>query len=120
MAFRAIAAGGGSVMVAGLRPDGTPAAFTSSRGTVWSERTLEYMSDGFPFTFSAEPVSLSYDAAQDRFYLLGTGGTQLALPGCSHCNVLTRYPAETLFARIAGSTKNLLLGSDGFRRVEER
>ena len=120
MAFRAIAAGGGSVMVAGLRPDGTPAAFTSSRGTVWSERTLEYMSDGFPFTFSAEPVSLSYDAAQDRFYLLGTGGSQLALPGCSHCNVLTRYPAETLFARIAGSTKNLLLGSDGFRRVEER
>ncbi len=120
MAFRAIAAGGGSVMVAGLRPDGTPAAFTSSRGTVWSERTLDYTSDGFPFTFSAEPVSLSYDAAQDRFYLAGTGGTLLALPSCSHCNVLTRYPTESLFIRIAGSTKNLLLGSDGFRRVEER
>ena len=120
MDFCAVAAGGGSVMVAGLRPDGTPAAFTSARGKVWSERTLDYTSDGFPFTFSAEPVSLSYDASQDRYYLTGTGGILLALPSCSHCNVLTRYPADTLFARIAGSTKNLLLGNDGFRRTEER
>ena len=120
MVFRAVAAGGGSVMVAGLRSDGTPAAFTSARGTVWNERMLDYTSDGFPFTFSAEPVSLSYDASQDRYYLAGIGGSLLAIPGCSHCNVLTRYPAETLFARIAGGTKNLLLGSDGFRRTEER
>jgi len=27
---------------------------------------------------------------------------------------------DTLFARIAGDTKNLLLGSDGFQRVEEQ
>ena len=120
MEFRAVAAGGGGVMVAGLRPDGTPAAFTSARGTVWSERTLDYTSDGFSFTFSAVPVSLSYDASQDRFYLAGSGGTLLALPGCSHCNVLTRHPAETLFARIAGSAGVLLLGSHAFLRVEGR
>ena len=120
MDFRAVAAGGGSVMVAGIGPDGTPAAFTSARGTVWSERLLDYTEQGLPCLFTAEPVSLSYDAPQDRYYLAGAGGALLALPGCSHCNSLTRYPVDTLFARIAGDTKNLLLGSDGFQRVEER
>ena len=120
MDFRAVAAGGGSVMVAGIGPDGAPAAFTSARGTVWSERLLDYTEQGLPCTFKGTVTALSYDDAQDRFYLLGSGGAQLALPGCSHCNSLTHYPAETLFARIAGSTKNLLLGSDGFQRVEER
>ena len=65
-------------------------------------------------------MSLSYDASQDRYYLAGAGGALLALPSCSHCNSLTRYPADTLFARIAGETKKLLLGSDGFQCVEER
>ena len=120
MEFRAVAAGGGSVMVAGIGPDGAPAAFTSARGSVWNERVLDYTEQGLSCVFSAKPASLSYDAPQDRFYLVGSGGAQLALPGCSHCNSLIRYPVETLFARIAGSTKNLLLGSDGFQRVEER
>ena len=120
MDFRGVAAGGGGVMVAGVGPDGKPAAFTSARGTVWSERTLDYTEQGMPCLFTAEPVSLSYDAPQDRYYLAGTGGALLALPSCSHCNSLARYPADTLFARIAGGTKNLLLGSDGFQRVEER
>ena len=120
MEFRAVAAGGGSVMVAGIRPDGTSAAFTSARGTVWSERTLDYTEHGQNCVFSAVPVDLSYDAAQDRFYLLGVGGAELVLPGCSHCNSLTHYPLDTLYARIPGSLGTLLLGSDGFRRVEKR
>ena len=118
ISFRAVAAGGGSVMVAGVRPDGMPAAFTSSRGTVWSERTLDYSDQGLPTLFSAEGTDLSYDARQDRFYLLGSGGVQLALPGCSHCNSLARYPADTLYARIPSNAGALLLGSDGFRRRE--
>lgn len=120
MDFRAVAAGGESVMVAGVRPDGTPAAFTSSRGTVWSERILDYTESGQPQVFSAVPMDLSYDAMQDRFYLLGDGGSQLALPGCSHCNSLMHYPVDTLLARIPGNISTLLLGSDGFRRVENR
>lgn len=120
MDFRAVAAGGGSVMVAGLRPDGTPAAFTSSRGTVWSERLLDYTELGEARVFSSVPMDLSYDPVQDRFYLVGDGGSQLALPGCSHCNSLTRYPADTLLARIPGNAGTLLLGSDGFLRVENR
>ena len=120
MDFRAVAAGGGSVMVAGHGPDGTPAAFTSARGTVWSERLLDYTDHGIPFNFSGTVTALSYDAPQDRFYLLGSGGSQLALPGCSHCNSLTRYPVDTLLARIPGASASLLLGTDGFFRIEER
>ena len=120
MVFRDLAAGGGSVMVAGHGPDGTPAAFTSARGTVWSERLLDYVDQGIPGTFHGAVTALSYDAPQDRFYLLGSGGAQLALPGCSHCNSLTRYPVDTLLARIPGPKASLLLGTDGFLRLEER
>ena len=118
LTFRAVAAGGGSVMVAGMRPDRTPAVYTSSRGTVWNERTLDYTEDGMQFMFSAEVTGLSYDAVQDRFYLLGTGGAQLALPGCSHCNSLKRYSVDTLYTRISAGGSALLLGSDGFRKIE--
>ena len=119
MAFWAVAAGGGSVMVAGTSPGGTPAAFTSARGTVWSERLLDYTEGGSTFAFTALPTSLSYDAVQDRFYLLG-GDEELALPGCSHCNSLTRYPVRTLYARIPAGFGALLLGSDGFIRKMDR
>ena len=115
MDFRAVAVGGGSVMVAGVRPDGTPAAFTSSRGTVWSERILDY-SDNI---FTAVPMDLSYDPAQDRFYLLGDGGSQLALPGCSHCNTLTHYPVDTLLARCWAATDSSVwkIGRVGMKSV---
>ena len=120
MDFRGVAAGGGSVMVAGVTPDGKTAAFTSSRGTVWSERLLDYTEEGLPFVFSEDPAALSYDAVQDRFYLVGSGGAQLALPGCSHCNSLVRYPVDTLFARVPGAAVSLLLGTDSFLRIEGR
>ena len=115
MVFWAIAVGGGSIVVAGTTPGGTPAAFTSARGTVWNERSLDYSEGGSTFTFSALPMGLSYDPAKDRFYLVG-GGEELALPGCSHCNSLTHYPVQTLYARIPAGFSTLLLGSDGFRK----
>ena len=117
--FKAIAAGGGSIMVAGLRPDGRPAAYTSGMGNVWSERLLDYTEQGRMNLLEAEPVSLSYDPIQDRFYLACSGGWLLALPGCSHCNSIERYPVETLYARAASGFNALLLGSNGFKEVEK-
>lgn len=117
--FKAIAAGGGSIMVAGIRPDGRPAAYTSGMGNVWSERLLDYTEQGRTNLLEAEPVSLSYDPIQDRFYLACSGGWLLALPGCSHCNSIERYPVETLYARAASGFNALLLGSNGFKEVEK-
>ena len=118
MSWRAVAAGGGSVMVAGLDADGPLAVFTSSRGTVWSARSLEYTLEGERAELDVTPVSLSYDPLRDSFFLCGSGGTLFEMPGCSHCNRLTRYPADTLYARIQAGFSATLLGSGGFRKVE--
>ena len=118
MDWRAVAAGGGSVMVAGLDPGGHLAVYTSSRGTVWSTRTLEYTEAGERHVLDVTPCSLSYDSLRDSFFLCGSGGTLFEMPGCSHCNSLTRYPTDTLYVRIQAGFNALLLGSGGFREVE--
>ena len=118
MDFRAVAAGGGSVMVAGLDPDGHLAVFTSSRGTVWSARSLEYREGGELQQLDVTPSSLSYDPLRDSFFLCGSRGTLFEMPGCSHCNRLTRYPTDTLYVRQQAGFNALLLGSGGFRLVE--
>lgn len=119
MRFLAVAAGGGSVMVAGLDPEGRLAVYTSSRGTVWSERSLEYTEAGERRVLDVAPVSLSYDPVRDSFFLCGTQGTLFEMPGCSHCNRLTRYPADTLYVRLQAGFRATLLGSGGFRFVVE-
>ena len=118
MRWLAVAAGGGSVMVAGLDGDGHLAVFTSSRGTVWCARSLEYTLDGERAELDVTPVSLSYDPLRDSFFLCGSCGTLFEMPGCSHCNRLTRYPSDTLYARIQAGFNATLLGSGGFRKVE--
>jgi hypothetical protein len=118
MDFRAVAAGGGAVMVAGLDADGRLAVYTSSRGTVWSARSLEYSEDGERGVLDVTPSSLSYDPLRDSFFLCGSSGTLFEMPGCSHCNRLTRYPTDTLYARIQAGFSSLLLGSGGYRIVE--
>ena len=86
MSWRAVAAGGGSVMVAGLDADGHLAVYTSSRGTVWSVRVLEYTKAGERYVLDVTPASLSYDDQRDSFILHGADGTNFEMPGCSHCN----------------------------------
>ena len=51
-----IAAGPTAVFVAAVREDGTPAAFTSSKGTVWSERELDYAINGKWYMFKKFPI----------------------------------------------------------------
>lgn len=86
VSWRAVAAGGGSVMVAGLDADGHLAVYTSSRGTVWSVRVLEYTKAGERYVLDVTPASLSYDDQRDSFILHGADGTNFEMPGCSHCN----------------------------------
>lgn len=120
MDFRAVAAGGGSVMVAGLTPDGRPAAFTSTGGgTVWSERILTYTRQNRPFYLNEEPVGLAFDVIQDSFYMLCKDGTVFRMPSCSHCNSIERYPVDIIYARVPLGFNVLLLGSDGFRLLEK-
>ena len=120
MDLRAVAVGGGSVMIAGLTPDGRPAAFTSSgSGNVWSERILNYTKQNRPLYLNSEPSALAYDEIQDSFYLLCNDGVMFRLPSCSHCNSAEYYPVDTLYARVPLGFDVLVLGSDGFKVVEK-
>ncbi len=117
MRWRAVAAGGGSVMVAGLDADGHLGVYVSSRGTVWSARSLEYKENGVPCVLDVVPCSLSYDPIRDSFFLCGSQGTLFEMPGCSHCNRLTRYPCDTLYSREQSGFDALLRGSGGFEQL---
>lgn len=88
VSWRAVAAGGGAVMVAGLDADGHLTVYTSSRGTVWSVRSLEYVRAGERYVLDVKPASLSYDDQRDSFILHGVDGALFEMPGCSHCNQL--------------------------------
>ena len=117
MRWFAVAAGGGSVMVAGLDADGRLGVYVSSRGTVWSPRSLEYKEDGVQRVLDVVPSSLSYDPIRDSFFLCGSQGTLFEMPGCSHCNRLTRYPCDTLYSREQSGFDALLRGSGGFEQL---
>ena len=117
MRWFAVAAGGGSVMVAGLDADGHLGVYVSSRGTVWSARSLEYTEAGERRVLDVTPCSLSYDPIRDSFFLCGSQGTLFEMPGCSHCNRLTRYPCDTLYSREQTGFDALLRGSGGFEQL---
>ena len=82
----AIAAGPNSACLAVLREDGTPTTYVSSKGTVWSERDLDYAVNGKWFTFKKVPHSITYEELSDCFVLHCEDGDMFYLPNCSHCN----------------------------------
>ena len=82
----AIAAGPNSACLAVLREDGTPTTYVSSKGTVWSERDLDYAVNGKWSTFKKVPHSITYEELSDCFVLHCEDGDMFYLPNCSHCN----------------------------------
>jgi len=86
-----IAAGPGSVAVAGTDETGSPVVFISTRGTVWSQRILEYTLGSETFSLHETPLSISADLEKDEFVLQCTDNTLFFIPPCSHCNRLVYY-----------------------------
>ena len=113
MDFLAVSAGGGGLMVAGLGEDGQPYAFVSSRGTVWSARSLEYTGRKGPQLPDSVPEGLDYDAAGDSFSLSFRSGGLLTLPGCTHCNAWEQKVSGPLYACVRGASSVLLLTDSG-------
>lgn len=113
MDFRTVSAGGGSILVAGVGEDGLPYAFVSSRGTVWSVRSLEYTGRQGPLLPDSVPEGLDYDASGDCFYLSFRDGGLLTLPGCTHCNAWEQKVSGPLYACVRGAFSVLLLTDSG-------
>lgn len=81
-----IAAGPAAVFIAAERENGRPAAFASTRGTVWSERDLNYTVNGVWHMFGTLPHGIAYEESSESFVLHCDGGVEFHLPACSHCN----------------------------------
>lgn len=92
-----IATGPASVCIAAEREDGSPAAFVSGKGSVWSERELNYRSEGIWRQFEKIPLSVTYEEDSDSFVLICNEGWRFHLPSCSHCNYIER---DADFSRI--------------------
>lgn len=88
ISFVGVAAGKASVAVAGVTKTNAPAVYVSTRGTVWSERTLDYFSGAEQSYLTELPISISADLERDEFVLECTDDTWFFLPACSHCNRL--------------------------------
>ena len=81
-----IAVGPASLCIAAVREDGRPAVFTSTKGTVWSERELNYAINGRWYMFEKVPHRITYEELSDTFVLICEDGDEFHLPSCSHCN----------------------------------
>lgn len=86
--FVGVAAGTGSIAVAGITDTNAPAVFISTRGTVWSERPLEYFQGEEQFVLTELPKSITADLERDEFVLECTDDVFFFIPPCSHCNRL--------------------------------
>ena len=86
--FVGVAAGKASVAVAGVTKTNAPAVYISTRGTVWSERSLDYFMGAEQHFLTELPTGISADLERDEFVLECTDDTWFFLPSCSHCNRL--------------------------------
>lgn len=90
--FVGIAAGNGSVAVVGTYEEsGAPAMFVSSRGNVWSERTLTYSQGEELFELVEAPLAIRADIERDEYVLECTNGVLFFVPSCSHCNRIEHH-----------------------------
>lgn len=81
-----IAAGATSACIAGNRKDGSPVAFISSNGNVWSERTFDYLDGGSQKYMDKKTITAAYREYDDCYVMLCEEGVIFHLPACSHCN----------------------------------
>ena len=106
-----IAAGKTSVCIAGTRSDGSPAAFISSNGNVWSERTFDYLEGESQKIMDKKAITAAYREYDDCYVILCEDGVIFHLPACSHCN----YP---IFSN-SGQLTSIAFNGKSFMAVGE-
>ena len=98
----AIAAGATSVCIAATRNGESPAAFISTNGNVWSERTFDYMEGGSQKLMDKKTITAAYREYDDCYVMLCEDGVIFHLPACSHCN----YPIFSNSGRLSSIAFN--------------
>jgi len=106
------------ISIIGKQDDGMPVMFYSSRGTVWTQRNLEFTDqDGVSLLIDI-PNDIYYDVAKDQFILVCNQGKMMIIPSCSHCNKLFEISSANLKG-IAGNDNSLIVvGEGGYLKTE--
>ncbi len=87
--FVSVAIGNENIAVLGKEDDGKPVLYISAKGTVWSERKLNYKDADNDFILAEyPPAGLTYNSAKDEFIVIFEFGRIMTIPTCSHCNKL--------------------------------
>lgn len=97
-----IATGATSVCITGTLNGESPAAFISSNGNVWSERTFDYLENGCQKYMDKKTITAAYRKHDDCYVLLCEDGVIFHLPACSHCN----YPLFSNSGRLTSIAFN--------------
>jgi hypothetical protein len=101
------------IAVAGVNSDNLPVVMFSSKGTVWTERPLDYDDDlGRRVVLDELPNGLIFDDLGDQFFLLCNNGKILKLPSCSHCNELEVISSEDLEGMIFTEDSMVIVGEN--------
>lgn len=101
------------IAVAGVNIDNLPVVLFSSKGTVWTDRPLDYDNHlGERTLLDEEPNGLIYDDLGDQFFLICNNGKLLKLPSCSHCNELEVISSEDLEGIIFSDDTMVIVGEN--------
>jgi len=102
------------IAIIGKYSDGSPVLMLSTKGNVWTERTLIYNDDqGFKNILEDSPNDVIYDDSEDIFYMVCSKGKVMQLPSCNQCNKVIEVSSEDLKG-ISLNEKTLMIVGDNF------
>ena len=113
--FSCVLATENRIAVIGIYIDGSPVLMFSSRGKVWTERTLNYTDDEGKIFFLKEiPNDIIYLISKDQFIITCSEGRVITIPSCSHCNKLYVLSSENLKGISANENSLLIVGDKDY------
>jgi hypothetical protein len=113
--FRKVVVSENSIVIAGVKNDGSPVLLFSSYGNVWAEKNLFYTGDqGAPGFLEEKPNDIIYDSPEDQFFLACEKGKLMKLNSCSQCNKLTVLSQEDLTGIASNENTILVVGENYF------
>jgi hypothetical protein len=101
------------IAIAGVNSENLPVVFFSSKGTVWTDRPLDYDNHlGERTSLEDQPNKMIYDELGDQFFLICNNGKILKLPSCSHCNALEVISSDDLEGIIFTDDTMVIVGEN--------
>jgi hypothetical protein len=106
------------IAVLGINDEGLPVLFFSSKGNVWTERSLLFTNEeGVPEMLNEIPTDIFYDENNDQFILSDKQGGIMTIPSCSHCQKRYKISNEKLNAIAGNNLKIIIVGENNLKKI---